>query len=144
MKKIEKKCIKLFDRCKRIGCPMNTMTAKRANNTKKKSAMPSGANPQESARQRESKDITCAVRLNRSLYNALDEAAKRDHTSLSDIIRDALVSELDKRRKASLIRLIEDKKLEATLSSLRQRAGEHEQGQTIEDLEEIERILKAG
>jgi len=123
---------------------MNTMTAKRANNTKKKSAMPSGANPQESARQRESKDITCAVRLNRSLYNALDEAAKRDHTSLSDIIRDALVSELDKRRKASLIRLIEDKKLEATLSSLRQRAGEHEQGQTIEDLEEIERILKAG
>ena len=143
MKKIEKKCMKLFDRCKRIGCPMNTMTAKRA---KKKSAMPSGANPQESARQRESKDITCAVRLNRSLYNALDEAAKRDHTSLSDIIRDALVSELDKRRKASLIRMIEDKKLEATLSSLRQRAGEHEheQGQTIEDLEEIERILKAG
>jgi len=44
---------------------------------------------------REHKDITCAVRLPKTMYDNLCKAAKVEGSSLSDIIRDALVRKME-------------------------------------------------
>lgn len=44
---------------------------------------------------REHKDITCAVRLPKTMYDNLCKAASVEGSSLSDIIRDALVRKME-------------------------------------------------
>ncbi len=44
---------------------------------------------------RENKDITCAVRLPETMYRRLYELARSEGSSLSDIIREALVIKMD-------------------------------------------------
>lgn len=45
--------------------------------------------------EREHKDITCAVRLPKTMYDNLCKAAQVEGLSLSDIIRDALVRKME-------------------------------------------------
>ena len=45
--------------------------------------------------EREHKDITCAVRLPKTMYDNLVRAANIEGLSLSDIIRDALIRKME-------------------------------------------------
>lgn len=45
--------------------------------------------------EREHKDITCAVRLPKTMYDNLCKAATIEGLSLSDIIRDALIRKME-------------------------------------------------
>ena len=45
--------------------------------------------------EREHKDITCAVRLPKTMYDNLVKAANIEGLSLSDIIRDALIRKME-------------------------------------------------
>ena len=67
---------------------------------------------------RESKDITCAVRLPRSMYQALGRCAKVENTSLSDIIRDALVAKMDEVQEKERERILKEAEYEAKLRDL--------------------------
>ena len=67
---------------------------------------------------RESKDITCAVRLPRSMYQALGRCAKVENTSLSDIIRDALVAKMDEVQEKERERILKEAEYEARLRDL--------------------------
>ena len=67
---------------------------------------------------RESKDITCAVRLPRSMYNALDNCAKLKKTSLSDIIRDALVAKMEEVQAEEREKILKEAEYEARLREL--------------------------
>lgn len=67
---------------------------------------------------RESKDITCAVRLPRSMYQALGRCAKVENTSLSDIIRDALVAKMDEVQEKERERILKEAEYEAKLREL--------------------------
>lgn len=62
---------------------------------------------------REHKDITCAVRLPRTMYERLSDFAKEENSSLSDIIRDALLDKMSK---------MEDLKMERELKEARHKA----------------------
>jgi hypothetical protein len=46
--------------------------------------------------EREHKDITCAVRLPKTMYDRLCQAAEMENSSLSDIIREGLIEKMDK------------------------------------------------
>ena len=65
------------------------------------------------------KDITCAVRLDRALYQQLNDVAELEHCNLSDIIRGALVDRIDSIRKKHIDRLIEDERLQMQLDALK-------------------------
>lgn len=67
---------------------------------------------------RESKDITCAVRLPRSMYQALGRCAKVENTSLSDIIRDALVAKMDEVQEKERERILKEAEYQAKLREL--------------------------
>lgn len=67
---------------------------------------------------RESKDVTCAVRLPKSMYQALGRCAKVENTSLSDIIRDALVAKMDEVQQKERERILKDAEYEAKLREL--------------------------
>lgn len=45
---------------------------------------------------REHKDVTCAVRLPKTMYDRLCQAAEMEKSSLSDIIREGLIEKMDK------------------------------------------------
>ena len=92
------------------------------------------------ARARESKDITCAVRLNRSLYAALNDVAEMENSSLSDIIRQALTDKIDEIRQKALGRRLEAQKLELQIAALKQGASP----EALERLQEIEKLSKVG
>lgn len=68
---------------------------------------------------REHKDITCAVRLPKTMYERLHLLAKQQNSSLSDIIRDALVTKMDE---------LEDEIIERKLKEARRRAQIEELG----------------
>ena len=91
------------------------------------------------ASSRESKDITCAVRLNRSLYEALNDAAEMENSSLSDIIRQALTDKLEEIRQKALSRKLEAQRLEFQLEALKEGANP----EALERLQEIEKLSKA-
>jgi len=74
--------------------------------------------PKKHTDDREHKDITCAVRLPQSLYTALSDAAKNTNSSLSDIMRDAIVEKLDKLREAQLAKSLRRAEIEARVSKL--------------------------
>jgi hypothetical protein len=44
---------------------------------------------------REHKDVTCAVRLPKTMYDKLCQAAEMEESSLSDIIREGLIEKMD-------------------------------------------------
>lgn len=67
---------------------------------------------------REHKDITCAVRLPKSMYQALGQCAKVENTSLSDIIREALVDKMNKVEEKERERVLKDAEYEARLREL--------------------------
>ena len=67
---------------------------------------------------REHKDITCAVRLPRSMYQALGRCAKVENTSLSDIIREALVEKMKQVEEAERERVLKEAEYEARLREL--------------------------
>ena len=46
--------------------------------------------------EREHKDITCAVRLPKTMYDRLCQAAEMENSSLSDIIREGLTEKMNK------------------------------------------------
>lgn len=46
--------------------------------------------------EREHKDVTCAVRLPKTMYDRLCQAAEMEKSSLSDIIREGLIEKMDK------------------------------------------------
>ena len=58
----------------------------------KKSAKPKRS----SGIEREHKDITCAVRLPKTMYDRLCQAAEMENSSLSDIIREGLIEKMNK------------------------------------------------
>lgn len=68
--------------------------------------------------EREHKDITCAVRLPQSLYSALSDAAKMTNSSLSDIMREAIVDKLDSIREAQLAKSLRRAEIEAKVAKL--------------------------
>lgn len=68
--------------------------------------------------EREHKDITCAVRLPQSLYSALSDAAKMTNSSLSDIMREAIVDKLDLIREAEIAKTLRRAEIEAKVAKL--------------------------
>jgi predicted DNA-binding protein len=68
--------------------------------------------------EREHKDITCAVRLPQSLYQSLSDAAKITNSSLSDIMREAIVEKLDQIREAQIAKSLRRAEIEAKVSKL--------------------------
>lgn len=68
--------------------------------------------------EREHKDITCAVRLPQSLYQSLSNAAKITNSSLSDIMREAIVEKLDQIREQELARTLRRAEIEAKVAKL--------------------------
>ncbi len=68
---------------------------------------------------REHKEITCAVRLNQTMYNQLCDVAKSENSSLSDIIRGALVQRIEDFAEKSMERELKAARLEAELRKLR-------------------------
>lgn len=67
---------------------------------------------------REHKDITCAVRLPRSMYEALGHCAKVENTSLSDVIREALVEKMSQVEEKERQRVLKEAEYEARLREL--------------------------
>lgn len=75
--------------------------------------------PKKRALDREHKDITCAVRLPKTMYDRLHGLAAQNSSSLSDIIRDALVTKMDE---------LEEQILERKIKEARRRAMVEEAG----------------
>lgn len=68
--------------------------------------------------EREHKDITCAVRLPQSLYSALSETAKITNSSLSDIMRDAIVEKVETIREQEIARRLKKEQIRAQIEKL--------------------------
>jgi hypothetical protein len=68
--------------------------------------------------EREHKDITCAVRLPQSLYKALSDVAKITNSSLSDVMRDAIVEKIDSIRDAEIARRLKKERIRAQIEKL--------------------------
>ena len=83
-------------------------------NTKKSNKSPSKS----LGLDREHKDITCAVRLPKSMYEALGHCAKVENTSLSDVIREALVEKMSQVEERERQRVLKEAEYEARLREL--------------------------
>tara|TARA_B100000902_G_C27143927_1_gene830120 strand:- start:309 stop:575 length:267 start_codon:yes stop_codon:yes gene_type:complete len=66
------------------------------------------------------KTITCAVRLDKPLYDRLTKAAHQTHQTLSDVIRLGLLHQLESIEKDSLAKAIEMDKLKTELAKVQQ------------------------
>ena len=73
------------------------------------------------------KTITCAVRLDKPLYDRLVDSAKASHKSLSEVIRAGLLKQLDDEKKELIKRDIEMSSLENELSKVRKLKEEMEE-----------------
>ena len=72
------------------------------------------------------KNITCAVRLDKPLYDRLVEVAEKSHKTLSELIRAGIVNELDRRRKEVMQKELENESLENELAQVRKLKAEME------------------
>jgi len=72
------------------------------------------------------KNITCAVRLDKPLYDRLVDIAEKSHKTLSEIIRAGIVNELDRRRKEVMKKELENESLENELAQVRKLKSEME------------------
>lgn len=68
----------------------------------------------------EVKNVTCAVRLDKPLYDRLVEVSEKSHKTLSEIIRAGILNELDRRRKELITKELEMSSLEKELAQVRQ------------------------
>lgn len=68
--------------------------------------------------ERENKDVTCAVRLPESMYIRLHELASSEGSSLSDIIREALVTKMNDMEEGIMERKLKKARYEAELAKL--------------------------
>lgn len=69
---------------------------------------------------REHKEVTCAVRLNQTMYNQLCDVAKGENSSLSDVIRGALVQKIEDYVEKSMEKQLKAARLEAELRKLKE------------------------
>ena len=67
----------------------------------------------------EVKNVTCAVRLDKPLYDRLVEVSEQSHKTLSEIIRAGILNELDRRRKELINKELEMNSLENELAQVR-------------------------
>lgn len=67
----------------------------------------------------EVKNVTCAVRLDKPLYDRLVEVSEKSHKTLSEIIRAGILHELEVRRKEVLEKELEMTTLENELAQVR-------------------------
>ena len=67
---------------------------------------------------RENKDITCAVRLPESMYKRLHELARLEGSSLSDIIREALVTKMNDMEEEIMERTLKKAQYEVEVAKL--------------------------
>lgn len=84
----------------------NTITDMKKSNAKKRGL------------DRENKDVTCAVRLPESMYSRLYQLAKSEGSSLSDIIREALVIKMDDMEEVIMERKLKKARYEAEMAKL--------------------------
>jgi len=68
--------------------------------------------------EQEQKDVACAVRLPESMYSRLYKLAKSEGSSLSDIIREALVIKMDEMEEVIMERTLKKARYEAELAKL--------------------------
>lgn len=68
---------------------------------------------------REHKEITCAVRLNQTMYDQLCIVAKGENSSISDVIRSALTERIEAYVDKQMERELKEARLEAELRKLR-------------------------
>ena len=100
--------------CIRCYTPHTLIPMKNTKNTKKSTKPPSKS----LGLDREHKDITCAVRLPRSMYEALGQCAKVENTSLSDVIREALVEKMSQVEERERQRVLKKAEYDARLREL--------------------------
>ena len=81
---------------------------------------PKSLNPMKSTK----KDVTCAVRIPRALYDNLSEAAEIEGSSLSDVIRSAIVNKIQMIRDGELQRRIKAETVRKQLEDLVQDSPE--------------------
>lgn len=74
---------------------------------------------------REHKDITCAVRLPQSLYNSLSEAAKLTGSSLSDIMREAIIEKIDSINSIEIDKRLKKEGIRAQIEKLGSGSGKN-------------------
>ena len=67
----------------------------------------------------EVKNVTCAVRLDKPLYDRLVDVAAKSHKTLSEMIRAGIMHELEERSKEVLQKELEMTKLEEELVQVR-------------------------
>ena len=73
------------------------------------------------------KNVTCAVRLDKPLYDRLVDVAAKSHKTLSELIRAGIMHELEERSKEVLQKELEMTKLEEELAQVRKLKIEMEQ-----------------
>ncbi len=66
----------------------------------------------------EHKDVTCAVRIPPSLYTSLKQAAHLAQLSLSDVIRSAIVNQIEIIKQEEIEKTLKDQKTRAQLTEL--------------------------
>lgn len=69
---------------------------------------------------REHKDVTCAVRLPQTMYEQLCEVARKENSSISDVIRSSLVTRIEEFADKDMERQLKAAQLEAELRKLRE------------------------
>lgn len=74
----------------------------------------------------EVKNVTCAVRLDKPLYDRLIDISQKSHKTLSEIIRSGIVAELEKRTKEVLQSELDMTVLEQELAQVRKLKEEME------------------
>jgi uncharacterized protein (DUF1778 family) len=84
----------------------------------------------------EHKDITCAVRIPRSLYESLTLAAKVVNSSLSDVIRDAIVEKIELIKMQEVEKRLKNEKIRAQLEELAKNGGSSSGGR-IDDIMDL-------
>lgn len=89
--------------------------------------------------EREHKDITCAVRLPASLYQSLSDVAKITNSSLSDIMREAIIEKIDAIRDKELAKRLKKEEIKARLKNL----GIDEGSRSNEEIEALLALLEA-
>lgn len=74
----------------------------------------------------EIKNVTCAVRLDKPLYDRLVEVSKQSHKTMSEMIRAGILRELEDVSNTVMKRELERSQLENELSQVRQLKEEME------------------
>ena len=85
---------------------------------------------------REHKDVTCAVRLPKSLYDSLVKAAEMINSSLSDVIREAITDKIETIKEQIVAQELRNEELRNKLSELAQN-GDSASKKKIQDIMDL-------